>query len=48
MSSSEDEVREALEGKELELSDNVNDYDQGALKSKEKLGDKNLEAKQNL
>lgn len=47
MSINEDEIREYLEAKKLKeitLPQNSNDIDQGALKSKEILGDKNLAA----
>jgi hypothetical protein len=45
MSIDEDEIREYLEGnplkKNITLSDNSNDYDQGSSSSNEKIGQKN-------
>ncbi len=51
MSSSEDEVRAALEGKPLKsitLPDNSNDIDQGSDSSISKIGDKNLDKEKRL
>jgi hypothetical protein len=52
MSIDEDEIREYLEGKPLKknitLSDNSNDYDQGSNSSNEKIGQKNLDQEKRL
>jgi len=51
MSSSEEEVRAALEGKPLKsiiLPQNSNDIDQGSSSSNEKIGEKNLDKEKRL
>jgi len=52
MSINEDEIREYLEGKSLKknitLSDNANDYDQGGTTKEERIGLKNLDQEKRL